>query len=134
MARMHRRPKTEITIGDRTPWGTADNVEKLGEGVYAVDTPSHGGLRIFRSAQAVLPTAVRKTFVKGGGWAEEDCEQFIAAALLHDRGVIQATRLWTPARRMYDAALRIAREHERYAPATPHLLAAKSRLRATANA
>ena len=130
MARIRRLPKTTLEAGDRTPWGPAQEVDRLGDGVYAVGTASHGGLRMFRTAQAAIPADVRRTFREGAGWAEEDCEQYIAAVLLHDRGVITTDNLSAAPERVCEAALRIAARYESYGAARPHLEAVKKRLAA----
>ena len=63
-----------------TPWGIADSVRELAEGVYQVSTPSHGGIMVRRdSAALVLSAEARKCNVYGGthggfGCYEEDCE------------------------------------------------------------
>lgn len=34
----------ELEINDDTLWGRADYVEKIADGIYEVETPSHGGI------------------------------------------------------------------------------------------
>lgn len=58
-----------------TPWGRADQIEKLGEGAYFVSTPGHGGVWLCPERMAELPEEVRGLNVYGrGSWFEEDCE------------------------------------------------------------
>ena len=57
-------------VGMRTPWGRADFVEILAEGIVSVNTPSHGGIKLSRERQAAMPPSMRCD----GGWYEEDCD------------------------------------------------------------
>ncbi len=60
-----------------TPWGNADHVEKLGEGVIQVGTPSHGGIGVDHDvANRHLSVAARAEAIRQGGryWFEEDCD------------------------------------------------------------
>ena len=60
--------------GDWTPWGPAQHVEPLREGVELVQTASHGGLRLSTEVAATLPTGF-KGFADGGRvWHEEDID------------------------------------------------------------
>ena len=86
----------------RTPWGRAQDVEELSEGVLRVSTASHGGLKLSRERWEEIPESVRNVFLNPL-YAEEDCEEPIALALLgladdHDR----------------ERALKIAQAYERY--------------------
>jgi hypothetical protein len=54
----------------RTPWGAADYVTEILEGVHNVSTPSHGGIKLSRERNAAIPDYMRKA----GGWYEEDCD------------------------------------------------------------
>jgi hypothetical protein len=53
-----------------TPWGYADQVEEVSEGILKVSTPSHGGFKLDRIRNSQVPSALRNK----GGWYEEDCE------------------------------------------------------------
>lgn len=57
-----------IAEGSRTPWGSADWVTEMGPGVVSVSTPGHGGVKLSKERNAVIPPALRRT------WYEEDCE------------------------------------------------------------
>ena len=76
----------ESRVPDRklsTPWGEADHVEKIGEGVVQVGTPSHGGIGVDREVAAKrLTAAARAQAITQGGryWFEEDCDWAIVAA------------------------------------------------------
>ena len=100
--------------GDRSPWGTIDHVIRLGPEVQIVETPSHGGLHFQGKTIDAVPPQVRATFIEGPTWAEEDLEMPIALAFLHCRGHVEDDKLWLPAEKVYEAALRNASGYERY--------------------
>ena len=61
-----------------TPWGAADHVECIAPGVFAVSTPSHGGLYLDDVALDAIPAAHRAYAARwshgyGDAWFEEDC-------------------------------------------------------------
>jgi hypothetical protein len=61
-----------------TPWGKADTVQKIADGITLVDTPSHGGFHIAKHRQGEIPKAARDNrFNPGTPWYEEDCEAYI---------------------------------------------------------
>lgn len=64
-----------------TPWGRADTVTKIADGIYRVDTPGHGGYWLSRSRNAVVRKRIPlfKTFA-GGPWYEEDCDWAVVVA------------------------------------------------------
>ncbi len=67
----------------RTPWGGADHIEKLGEGVIQVGTPSHGGIGVEKSvAERRMTLAARSEAIRQGDWYwfEEDCDWALVAA------------------------------------------------------
>ena len=110
-----------MNIGSPTPWGPANWVSKLADGVYQVGTPAHGGLYMLPSAVAAIPDDVGAAFMHGGTWAEEDCEAAIALAILHQRGKVPTDQLGIPAVAMCEQALRTARQFAEYGAAVPHL-------------
>ena len=67
--------RNNITEGSRTPWGEADYVTNIADGITSVSTPGHGGVKLSAQRNRVVHPALR---VKGG-WYEEDCEQAIVA-------------------------------------------------------
>jgi hypothetical protein len=76
-----RRPAAAFNIRN-TPWGHADHVVKLAEGVHFVSTPSHGGFHLDPERNAIVPPEWKDaTFRKLGerGWYEEDCDWAIMA-------------------------------------------------------
>jgi len=58
-----------------TPWGVADSVEVIADGIWQVGTPSHGGIKLSCKRQAMLPAnAGLHNFNKALAWWEEDCD------------------------------------------------------------
>ena len=92
-----------------TPWGWSQDIEELAEGIWRIDTPGHGGLKLSRERWQELPDVVRDAFLNAT-FAEEDCEEPIARTLL---GIGDA--------RDRELALKIAGYFDRYAPALPYL-------------
>lgn len=65
-----------IEPGDDTPWGKAQHVKPLAEGIVNIDTARHGGIKLSGSRNAQIYEPLRRR----GGWYEEDCEWTIVAA------------------------------------------------------
>lgn len=61
-------PRLEPHTGMKTPWGRADHVRKLLEGIWFVGTPGHGGIKVTTGLNKQIPAVVRED----GGWYEED--------------------------------------------------------------
>ena len=74
-----------------------------------------------------MPATVRRTFINGGEWAEEDLETHIALPFLHTAGLIENDPFGKPFSKLLDDARRIANGFERYLPAAEHLNALRSR-------
>lgn len=53
-----------------TPWGVADHIEEIIEGIQSVSTAGHGGIKLDASRNRRMPPYMRKP----GGWYEEDCD------------------------------------------------------------
>jgi hypothetical protein len=68
----------DIHVGDPTPWGRADNVYKLGVGIYFASTSSHGGMHLSPDWNAKIPSYMRNRM----GWYEEDCSAAIPPFVL----------------------------------------------------
>ena len=62
--------KQIVREGMRTPWGEADGVEIVTEGIGWVHTPGHGGVKLSPALNSRMPEYMRQR----GGWYEEDCE------------------------------------------------------------
>ena len=54
----------------RTPWGDAQDVIDVAEGIKWVSTASHGGYKLDRKRNA----QVNEVWRQAGGWYEEDCD------------------------------------------------------------
>lgn len=54
----------------RTPWGMADSVEIVTDGIGWVSCPGHGGLKLSAAMNRRMPDYMRQK----SGWYEEDCE------------------------------------------------------------
>lgn len=65
----------------RTPWGKADSVCFLGQGILQISTPSHGGLKISPKLNSLIPSEFRHS----DGWYEEDCDYAIPYYFIPDR-------------------------------------------------
>lgn len=118
--------------GSHTPWGSAQTVVELGDGIWMMTTASHGGIHVRGAAMKAIPTSVRETFINGPEWAEEDCEASIAIAILQARGLIDADRLGCGPDTIRQAARSTAKNYPRYTPALEHLPAAAGNAGATA--
>jgi transposase-like protein len=66
-----------------TPWGMADNAERLAEGITSYSTPSHGGIRLSWERQKQLPAGV-KNFLQNIEWWEEDCDWCVPYIVFQD--------------------------------------------------
>lgn len=66
-----------------SPWGAVDGATQLAEGIYAVSTPSHGGVWIAPALRDQVPPVGReygKKWAHGSeGWYEEDVAWAIPA-------------------------------------------------------
>lgn len=62
--------KPVVRVGMRTPWGRAEQVTLVSEGVGWVVTSSHGGIKLDRKRQNAMP----KTLRLSSAWYEEDVE------------------------------------------------------------
>jgi len=83
-------PRLEPHAGMKTPWGRADNVHKLVEGIWFVGTPGHGGLKVSAALNKKIPETVRAD----GGWYEEDLAYNWVVVFfpeLVERNVVQGT-------------------------------------------
>ncbi len=66
------------TAPSSSPWGQIQDCERLSEGVWTVSTASHGGIKLDRIRNALIPEAARIP----GGWYEEDCDYAIPVVAL----------------------------------------------------
>ena len=54
----------------KTPWGESQHVKKIAPGIFFVDTPVHGGYRVWKFMLNKMPEHLKLS----DGWYEEDCE------------------------------------------------------------
>lgn len=82
-------------IGDYSPWGTIDHVQNISPGVQFVSTPGHGGIKLNRQTNSLIP----KIFRRPGGWYEEDCEAAIPLTFIPeipDPNALTTLKSWFP--------------------------------------
>lgn len=72
----------------QTPWGRAQTKELITSWLYFVSTPGHGGVKLDREHNAMIPKKYRRL----GGWYEEDCEMLIPLYFLHEK--IESERVY----------------------------------------
>ena len=66
--------------GMETPWGVAQTVTVIADGIESVSTSSHGGIRLSAERQAQMPERFVGLNKYGRGcWYEEDCEWALVA-------------------------------------------------------
>jgi len=53
-----------------SPWGKVETALQVADGIMEISTPSHGGFKLDRKRNALVPAPLRRK----GGWYEEDCE------------------------------------------------------------
>lgn len=53
---------------EHTPWGAAQHVEQLADGIWSVSTAGHGGMKLDDERNRQIPAPFRAD----GGWYEED--------------------------------------------------------------
>lgn len=73
-----------LQVGDATPWGRADQVERISDGIWCADTPSHGGVWVAPALFETMPDALRTNVYGGRNWFEEDCEWALVALAFPD--------------------------------------------------
>ena len=68
-----------------TPWGPAQQVERIAEGIDFYSTAGHGGYKISAERKKAMPEPYRshQTFA-GGLWYEEDCDWAVVALSFPD--------------------------------------------------
>lgn len=66
--------------GKISPWGKIQFSKKLADGIFKVSTASHGGVKLEKRQNSLIPKDIRRK----GGWYEEDCEWALAALCFKD--------------------------------------------------
>lgn len=64
---------TNVREGSRTPWGSAQVVDHVADGITVVHCAGHGGLKLSPERNKAVPAPLRQK----SGWYEEDCEASI---------------------------------------------------------
>lgn len=70
-----------------TPWGRAQHVTELGQGIKGVDTPGHGGIYVPDELLPRISEAGRrhaKRWSRSENWYEEDCSWAYVALAFPD--------------------------------------------------
>lgn len=75
---------SEDVLITSTPWGDADDQTQIGDDIWVVSTPGHGGLYVGYESASRIPTTVKQCMMTRFPWFEEDCEMIIVIALLWD--------------------------------------------------
>ena len=75
----------QYTINGRggaiTPWGRAQHKEQFGPGIALYSTASHGGFKVCKKQNAMIPDYMRIE----NGWYEEDCDWAIVVTIFPER-------------------------------------------------
>lgn len=82
-----REAVRRLSVRMRTPWGVADSVVELTNGIRRVSTPSHGGYWVPAKLLPQIPTEYRAYASKWSGsdqWYEEDCAWACVAVTFPD--------------------------------------------------
>ena len=77
------------TENSHTPWGPAQQVERLDDGIYFVSTASHGGIWLSESRRRKLPMNY-KPWTGSQTWHEEDCDASMVAWFFDLKTIDQA--------------------------------------------
>jgi hypothetical protein len=73
-------------VGDPSPWGAIEHIERWGSGIYRVYTESHGGIWLSNQRAAEMPAWTRKitAYAPKPNWWEEDAEILIVLHVFAD--------------------------------------------------
>ena len=75
-----------LKVNSSTPWGRAQAVSVLvPDQMVSVSCAGHGGVKVYRTLNKLIPAPLRSPFMGKAGWYEEDCEAAIPLYFLHDR-------------------------------------------------
>lgn len=66
--------------GGHSPWGPIQGVTLMAEGIWSIDTASHGGIKLSPKRNRLIPEYMRQK----GGWYEEDCDWCIPVVVFKD--------------------------------------------------
>jgi hypothetical protein len=71
-----RRNDIRLVTSD-SPWGKAESVTEIADGIYSYSTPAHGGYRLNRQRNATVSAILKKATCQQlglRGWYEEDVD------------------------------------------------------------
>ena len=77
-----------IGVDTPTPWGTAQTVDRLADGIVSVTTAGHGGVHLSPARLREMRESERTR----DGWYEEDCEAAFVFAHFTANGTIPVTQ------------------------------------------
>jgi len=91
-----KRNGLTVKVGMHTPWGVADSVTPIIDGMWSVGTPSHGGIYLRPDLNAQIPDYMQHggEYERGlwfVGWYEEDCDWCIPFLVFEGR-ILMETR------------------------------------------
>lgn len=67
---------TSVAVPIATPWGRAEIVREIADGIVSVSTPSHGGIWLSHSRLKAMPyplRVIKRWETPDSPWFEEDC-------------------------------------------------------------
>lgn len=68
-----------LRVGDESPWGEIDYLDQIAEGIYQVETPSHGGVMMDVHSDFVKEDLSDPAWDVGEGWHNWLCFEEDAA-------------------------------------------------------
>lgn len=83
-------------VSSPTPWGYADEVDEVAEGIWFVSTMTHGGFWLDAQRNALVPAEIKaETYWQRGeaGWYEEDCDWAIVCLIFRPEFEVWTQRL-----------------------------------------
>lgn len=97
-----------------TPWGMADSICVIAEGIRQIGTPRHGGIWLSAERQKQLPEGIElHNWLKSTQWYEEDCDWVIPFLLFASEFQQYYQREWQEGwEENHATAHRIAQRHK----------------------
>jgi hypothetical protein len=68
-----------------TPWGDAQTIDAVGDGILDVTTASHGGIILDEKSTAAMPACMRSASFAGPSAYEEDCDWCMPALVFEQK-------------------------------------------------
>lgn len=66
-------------------WGAIQSCDKVCNGMWAISTPSHGGIFVAKVLHDTMPPSLKETRFSWGGYYEEDCDWVIPYIFFEDK-------------------------------------------------